>query len=389
MTLASIAARNLLRARLRTSLTIASVAIAALAFVVLRTIISAAQVQTRSATTRLFTRNATTMMLPIPKRDVEAVRALPHVRASTFARWFGGKEPNHPNDFFAVYAVDSESYLDVYPEITVPPDQLAAWRGDPQGAVVGRATADKMGWKVGDRIQLVSDLYPEESSWSFNVDGLYETASSSIERTSVLFHWSYLNLKLEPSRQDQVDWLVTRADDMGSASSVMSAVDSAFSDAPDPTLTEDERTFNALFLGGFAAILDAVSVVSIVILMLMGMVLGNTIAMGVRERTSEYGALKAIGFSSRRIQMMIAGESTVTALAGAALGLLLSYPLIKHVIGRFIEENLGNMFPEVRITPSLALSVLVAAALAGLMAAALPAVHVARLSVVDALRRTA
>jgi putative ABC transport system permease protein len=389
MTLPGIAARNLLRSRLRFALTLLSVATAALAFVVLRTIVSAAQAQNRTATARLFTRNATTMMLPVPKRDAEDVRNVAHVQATSFARWFGGREPNHLKDFFAVYAVDGETYFDVYTELQVPPQQMDAWRSDPQGAIVGRPTATKMGWKVGDRVQLVSDLYPQESSWQFTVDGIYDSTSSSVERTSFFFHWQYLNLKMAPTQQDQIDWIVTRVDDLARAGSVATSVDTLFADTASPTLTEDERTFNALLLGGYAAILDAVGIVSLVILILMVMVLGNTIAMGVRERTSEYGALKALGFTNAHIQLMIASEAVLTALAGAALGLAVSYPLMTQVIGRFIEENMGNLFPEVRIAPGLAIGVLVSAVLAGVAAAALPAVRVSRLSVVDALRRTA
>jgi putative ABC transport system permease protein len=148
-----------------------------------------------------------------------------------------------------------------------------------------------------------------------------------------------------------------------------------------------ERAFQTSFLAGFSAILTAIDVVSLVILVIMTLILGNTIAMGARERTNEYGVMRAIGFLPRHIAIYVIGEGLVTGIVGGLVGLGLSYPLIQQGFGRFIEENFGAFFAYFRISGATALAALLFAAALGGIAALLPALRASRIHVVDALRR--
>jgi putative ABC transport system permease protein len=388
MTFASLAVRNLARNTFRMVLTVAGVAVAIVAFLLLRTVSGAWTSQSESAASdRVVTRHKVTFVMELPRRYVEDIRQAPHIKETTWANWFGGKDPKHDHEFFATLAVDPATYFDVYPEIQVPAAQLDAFKHDRQGMIVGDVIAAKLGWKVGDRVTLQSGLHPGD--WQFTVDGIYLATAKSIDRSTVLFQWDYLNDAVAPGQRDQVGWLISRVDNPSHIADVSVALDQRFEDRETPTLSQDERTFSKGFLAMFSAILGAMDIVSAVILIIMTLILGNTIAMGVRERTSEYGVLKAIGFLPRHIALWIVGESLFLGLLGGLVGLAIAWPFINFGIGRFVEENMGAMFPYFRLDVPNAILALALAGLLGVIAAAIPAWSASRLHVIDAVRRVA
>ncbi len=388
MTLTGLAVRNLARNRFRAILTAVGVAIAIVAFLLLRTVTWAWESGAEyAAKDRVVTRHKVTFVMTLPRRYVEDVRNAPHVKEVTWANWFGGKDPKHDHEFFSTLAVDPGTYFDVYSEVTLPPEQLEAWKHDKQGAIVGDVLARKLGWKVGDRVILESGIYPGD--WQFTVDSIYTTTAKSIDRSTLVFHWDYLNDALPPARRDGVGWIVSRVDEPGRSADVGVALDKIFDDRDTQTRSQDERSFNASFLAMFSAVLKAMDIVSAVILVIMTLILGNTIAMGVRERTSEYGVLRAIGFLPGHVAMWVVGESIVLGAVGGALGVALAWPFINLVVGRFIEENMGSFFPYFRLVPENMIVALALAALLGGAAAVIPAWRASQLRVVDAVRRIA
>jgi putative ABC transport system permease protein len=388
MTLTGLALRNLGRNKFRVILTAFGVAIAIVAFLLLRTVIWAwASAADWAAKDRVVTRHKVTFVMELPKRYVEDVRNAPHVKTVTWANWFGAKDPKHDREFFATLAVDPATYFLVFDEMKVPPDQMETFKHDKQGAIVGDVLAKKMGWKVGDKVILQSGIYPGD--WQMNIDGIYEASARSVDRSTFLFHWDYVNDSLPPERRDNVGWIVSRVDQPGHVADIGVGLDKLFEDRDTPTLSQDERSFNASFLAMFSSILKAMDVMSAVILVIMMLILGNTIAMGVRERTSEYGVLRAIGFLPRHITMWIVGESLALGLLGGLWGLLLAWPLINLGFSRFIEENMGGFFPYFRLETGNMVLGLSLAALLGVGASMIPAWRASKIKVVDAVRRVA
>jgi putative ABC transport system permease protein len=391
VTLVGVAAKNILRNKARTTLTVLGTAIAILTFILIRTAVWAfTSGADNAAKDRVVTRNKVTFVMPLPKRYVDAVRKTNGVKAASFANWFGGKDPKHDGEFFATFAVD-DNYFEVVSEASVPAADFEAWKTDKQGAIVGDVLAKKLGWSVGDKVTLESGIYPnsEDQPWTFTIRGIYTATAKSVDRASFLFHWSYLNDAQPDSRKDQIGWIISRVNQGSSAADVGVAIDKVFDVEDIVTLSQDERAFNASFLAGISAVLRALDIVCIVILGIMMLILGNTIAMGVRERTQEYGVLRAIGFQPWHISAFIVSEALVTAAIGGGLGLLLSYPLIEKGMGRFIEENLGNIIPYFRIPTVDALVAFGLALLLGGVASAIPAWGASRLRVTEALRRVA
>jgi len=386
MTLTSIAARNISRNKLRTALTIAVVAIATLFFILLRTVVwSWTSASEFAKSDRIASRHKVSFIMQLPRRYVDEIQQMPGVAAVTYANWFGAKNPKNESDFFGTIATDAKSLLEVYPEIKISNAEKEAWFADRQGAIIGDALAKKEGWKVGDRITLSGTIYPGD--WTFNIRGIYTTTTTNVDRSTLWFHWAYMNESLSERRKDQVGWIVTNIRNASDSGRISKEIDAKFESRDLQTLTMSEAALNQSFLGMFAAVLKAIDIVSLVITLIMALIVGNTIAMGVRERTNEYGVLRAIGFLPKHVARFVLVEGAVIGVLGGLVGVLLAYPVVNAGMGRVIEENMGNMFAQFRVQSDIAVFAFVLAALLGLLAAILPARNASRLQVVEALRR--
>lgn len=392
MTLAGLAAKNLLRNKFRTFLTALGVAMAVITFLLLRTVVSAwTQAVEHAAKDRLITRHKVTLIQPIPKRYIDIVREAPGIKDASFANWFGGKDPAHDKEFFATFAVDAKSYFQVMPELVISQDQLTAFQEDRTGAIVGDVIAQKLGWKIGDKVTLESPIYPAdfEKTWTFTVRGIYTATARNVDRSSFLFQWDYLNDELPDTRKDEIGWVMARVDDPSKTAQMGVTIDKLFEEKDIQTLSQDEATFQQSFLAGFSAILKAMDIVSVVILVIMMLILGNTIAMGVRERTSEFATMRAIGFLPRHVWWFILGEAAFLGAIGGALGLVLGFFFVQRGLGRWLEENMGAFFPFFRIPPIWAAAGFLLAIGLGVAAAIIPARGAAKLKVTEGLRRLA
>jgi putative ABC transport system permease protein len=386
MTLTSIAARNIGRNKLRTALTISVVAIATLFFILLRTVVwSWTSASEFSKKDRIASRHKVSFVLQLPKRYTEEIAQIPGVAAVSYASWFGAKNPKNEQDFFATIATDPRTLLDVYSEIKTSAAEKEAWFADRQGALIGDALAKKEGWKVGDKVTLKGTIYPGD--WTFNIRGIYTTTTTNVDRSTLWFHWNYLNESLPERRKDQVGWIVTNIRNSADSGRISKEIDAKFDTRDLQTITMSEAALNQSFLGMFAAVLKAIDIVSVVITLIMALIVGNTIAMGVRERTNEYGVLRAIGFLPGHVARFILVEGLVIGVLGGLVGVLLGYPVVNNGMGRVIEENMGNMFPQFKVQPQIAAIAFGLATMLGLLAAILPARKASRLQVVEALRR--
>jgi putative ABC transport system permease protein len=389
VTLPGLAAKNILRNKVRTVLTVLGVSVAIITFLLLRTMVYAWTAAADYATKdRIVTRHKITFIMPLPKKYVDDVRNTPGVKSATWANWFGGKDPAHENEFFGTMAIDPKSFFEVVDELSVPADQKQAFIEDKTGAIVGEVLARKMKWSVGQKVTLQSGIYGE-GDWTFTVRGIYTALRKSIDNSTFFFHWDYLNERAPAYMKDNVGWIWSRVGDAKAAADTSVVIDKMFDERDTQTLSQDERSFNASFFAMMSAVLGAIDVISLVILVIMLLILGNTIAMGVRERTFEYGVLRAIGFKPGHIAMFVILESMMIALIGGGLGILLSYPLVEKGIGGFIEENMGSIIPYFRMDPRMTVAAAVLAIALGGVAAVIPAVRASRIHVVDALRRVA
>jgi putative ABC transport system permease protein len=387
MNIATYSRRNLFRRRGRTILTILAVMTAVLIFCALRTFIVAWNSGAdQAAADRIATRHKASITMQLPKHYIDELRQVPGVKAATWANWFGAKDPKERVPFFAGIAVDQNSYFDVQDDMKVPPDQLAAWKQTANGAILGDQLAKTFDVKVGSRLVINSDIYPGD--WEFTVVGIYTPTRKTVDRSTMIFRWDYLNNDPRSTySKEQIGWIISRITDPAGSAEISKRIDAKFDANDNQTLTMSERAFALSFLGGFAAVLGAFNWVSLVILLIMTLILANTIAMSVRERTHEYGVLRAVGFPAGHVLGFIVGESLLISVIGGVLGVGLVWLVINHALGPAMAENMSGVFQNF-FAPGWVLAVaLAASAVLGLIAGAVPAVIASRLKITDALRR--
>ena len=377
-----LARKNMWRHRLRTLLTIAGIAIAIVSFGLLRTVVDSWYAGAElSSSGRLITRSEASLSFSLPVTHGERIRRLPGVEGVTWANWFGGVYIDEKH-FFPQFAVDAASYFKLYPEFRVPPEQLAAFLRDRRGAIVGRKTAQKNGWQIGDQVPLKGTIYP--GTWSFTIRGIYTGADDKVDESQFLLHWSYINESIKavlPSMADRVGVFVVNIHNPGQAAAMSASIDSLFRNSLAETRTETQKAFQLGFIAMVDTILVAIQTVAYVVILIIMAVMANTMAMAARERMREYATLKALGFSDRFVAALILGESLSIALAGGLLGIALSFPLAE---GFFRATR--DLFLVFEVTPFTIAQQLISALLIGLVAALAPAFNSRRIAIVDGLR---
>jgi putative ABC transport system permease protein len=385
MSVLGLALRNLGRKPFRNLLTMIGVVVAVGAFVLLRTVKTSWENNSFAGVLdRSYVRNKVAPTNSMPINYVEKIRAMPKVKAATAAIYEGGQYPRLPNLFFNCYFVDPRSYLEVFHEMELSQADRTRWFGDRQSAIVGDKLADKLGVKIGDRITLRGLRY--SGDWTYTIAGIYRSPTKTIDRMQLLAHWSYLNESVPEQRRDQVQFVMIRADRPEDNAAVGAAIDRAFAGAEPQTLTLTELQVQAQFLGFFSTVIVAVEIVSYLILLIALLLVGNTIAMSLRERTREYAVLRAIGFQ-RRVVLLMGLESLLVAGAGGLIGIALAIPFIRGAVAPVVEDAMESFLSSFTVQPAtIALAAIFAIAL-GVFAVLLPARRAMRTPLVDALRR--
>jgi len=375
--------RNALRHKLRTTLTVIGVSIAIVAFGLLRTLVGLWYLGVQhSSASRLVTRNAISLTFSLPISYKDRIRQIRGVKSVSYGNWFGGIYIDEKH-FFANYAVEPKSYLDLYPDILLPQDQRTAFLGDRKGCIVGKKLAAQYGWEIGDIITLRGTIFP--GKWELVLRGIYRGAEKSTEERALLFHWDYLSenqKKTSPSRADQVGFYMIGITSPDLAAEVAVAIDNTFRNSLAETMTETERAFNLGFISMTEAILLAIQIVSYVVIVIIMVVAANTMAMTARERISEYATLKTLGFGAKHIGWIVFGESVIIALSGGVLGVILTFPA-----AHWIEVELSQYFPAFSVSPVTVYLDLLAAFTIGIVAGIFPTWRGATIRIVEGLRR--
>ena len=374
--------RNALRHKLRSGLTVLGIFVAILAFGLLRTVVEAWFAGAEAASnTRLITRNAISLVFPLPIAYQDRIRQVSGVISVSHANWFGGVYVSEKN-FFPQFAVDAKSYLELYPEYLMPPEQTKAFLLDRKGCVVGRKLADIHGFRVGDVVQLRGTIFP--GTWEFVVRAIYDGAEPATDTSQFLFHWDYLNETLRktvPRRSNTVGVYVVGIDQADRAAEIGTEIDRTFRNSLAETLTETEKAFQLGFVAMTEAIVVAIQIVSFLVIFIIMAVMANTMAMTARERMSEYATMKALGFGPARVVTLIFGESLSIALVGAAAAVLATFPVAEWFSGK-----VGTLFPVFSVSRQTVEMQVMAAVVVGAVAALLPSYRAASVRIVEGLR---
>lgn len=375
--------KNALRHKLRTILTVLGIAIAVIAFGILRTVVTSwsAGVEA-SASNRLIARQAISFIFPLPYTYGVKISTVPGVEEVTFANWFGGTYIDK-NNFFARLAIDPETYFDVYPEYILTKEELETFKRERNSCVIGSKIAKQYNLKVGDVMTLEGDIFPGQ--WQFTIRGIYKPKEKSTDASQMFFQWDYLNERIRveaPGREGNVGWYIIKIANSVNSAEVSAQIDALFKNSNAETKTETERAFTQGFIASSGAIITAMDFMSFVIVGIIMLVLGNTMIMSARERTREYAVMKTLGFSAKHIIGLILGESLFVSMLGGAIGLFFTFP----IIAGFEEVIPKGFFPVFRLESITIILSITAAISIGVAAAVFPIARALKTKIVDGFR---
>jgi len=374
---------NLKRKKVRTLLTLLSILVAFILFGFLSAIKQAlvGRVEIAGAD-RLVVRHKVSLIQLLPESYKARMERIPGVAMATHQTWFGGIYQDQKNRFMQNPVVPEE-FLDIHPEFILPPEQKKAWLQTRTGAIVGRTTADRYHWKVGDKIPIKSAIWRNADQslfWEFDLVGIYDGKTKGTDTSPLFFRYDYFE-EARVYSKGNVGWYTIRVKDPAQAAEIAKRVDQEFENSPAETKTETEGAFVQAFAKqvGDIALITA-SILGAVFFTIL-LVTGNTMAQTVRERTGEIGVLKAIGFSSVQVLVLILAESCLIAVLGGGLGLGLALLLTSR------GDPTNGMLPKFYLpTTDLIMGAALSIGL-GLVTGIFPALQAMRLRVADALRR--
>ena len=378
--------KNAWRKKIRTSLTILSVLVAFLMYVLLSAIGSAMTGGGGGieSARRLVVIDKVSLINLLPVSYYNKLDATPGVRVATHSTWFGGFYQD-PKNQFAQFPIDPETYFEVYTELDMPDEQMQGFLANRTGALVGRSIAQRFGWEVGDRIPIQATIWPQRDggrSWEFDLEGVFDTTDPRGSDAIFLFHYDYFD-EARQFGQGLVGWYIVGLEDGADPVEVSNTIDAGFANSPNETETSTEQAFAASFAEQLGNIALIVQLILGAVFFTLLLVTGNTMAQSVRERIAELAVLKTLGFRDGTLLGIILAESILIMAIGGGLGIL---------IGWLIMLGLSQMFAAM-IGIGLTISVQALAGaiaiilIAGIAAGIFPALHARRLTIVDALAR--
>jgi putative ABC transport system permease protein len=382
MTRAGFIAANLFRKKTRTILTVLSVVMAFLLFGLLQ---SLQHVFSGGAdfigATRLFTQARVSFTQPLPLSMLPKLEAVPGVARVTHSQWFGGVWQTNTPVF--TFAVDPPSYHDVYPEWVMPEAQWKEFATTRTAMIAGKLIADQLGWKVGQKIPLASNIYPQKNgskAWAFDLVGIYDGKDDAWKKqtTQVFINHDYFD-EANQLGKGRTNFFVLKLAPDGNPATVSRTVDAMFENSPDETKTQTEKDFNLGFVKQLGDVGLMVRWILFAVFFTLLLVVGNTMAQSVRERVPELAVLKTLGFSDASVLGFVLAEAIALCLIGGLIGLGLA-----TLLGGMVERATGGQFqlPVDAFVWSIGIATIIMMSIAvGL----LPALRAQRLKIVDAL----
>jgi len=378
MKFAKLIIKNILRNKRRTLLTISSLVVSLFLIISLATILTEFERGSSEASPlRLMTRHSVSLTFLLPISDLQRIKAVPGVKEAMPFTWFGGIYKDEKN-FFANFAVDASKLREIYTELKMSDSEWQAFASDRQGAVVGQKLVKLYGFTPGQRITLKSPIYNQ------SVEFIIRGVCTGGDEKTLYFHHEYLNELVPEWAKDKAGLFSISANSAEDVPRIAQQIDSIFVNTDAPTKTESEHEFAMSFqtmIGGVKQFLYGIMAAITFSLLL---VMGNTMAMTVRERTKEVGTLKAIGFKRHTIAGLFVGEALLLATIGAAIGIGGAVLVFRSVDLSLYIPNFVSFVPAVKtLIGAFVLSILV-----GIVSVVYSSYRVTGLTIAEALRST-
>jgi putative ABC transport system permease protein len=378
--------RNAARNPVRSVLTIASIAVCLFLMMVLWSFLS---INTDSAESlriynRIVAMSSQGFAQPVPIARVNEIATMDGVVATSPMSWYGGSYSDEPMPF-AQFAIDPDTIFTIMDELTIPGEQLKAFKADRAGCVIGRKLANERKIKIGDPMPLKGDIYP--FNLNMTVRGIYDGPSNRDLRMC-LFHWTFLDEGLKRDFQGRgsgnAGIVYIKCKNAADMAPLSKKIDDLYRNSDTPTRTLSEEAFGKMFAEMFGDMRTFIEYVGIVVCISLVCVAGNAMAMSMRERVTEVAVLKAIGFSRPLVLGLVLFEAMLVAGVGGVIGAFGA----KGLFDLFdISPYTGGFLPFFYVPWPTAIMGFAASLLIGLISGLWPAIQAATLSVINGLRK--
>jgi putative ABC transport system permease protein len=383
MTKTGFVVANLFRKKTRTILTLLSVIMAFVLFGLLQSVnhIFSAGADFIGAT-RLMTQARVSFTSPLPLSMLPKLESVPGVARVAYSQWFGGvwHEQNTP---LFMFAVDPVRHHDVYPEWVMPEEQWKAFATTRTAMVAGKQIADKYGWKVGQKVPISSNIFPQKNGskdWAFDLVGIFDGKDEDWQKRAALIYINHDYFDEENQfGKGRTNFYILKLADGANAEQVTKTVDTMFENSPDETKTQTEKDFNVGFIKQIGDIGMIVRWILFAVFFTLLLVVGNTMAQSVRERIPELAILKTLGFSDGSVLGFVLAEAAAMCAVGGLIGLG-----VATLLGAMVEKGSGGQF-QLHLGAYVWSIGLAAIVLMSIAVGLLPALRAQRLKIVDAL----
>jgi putative ABC transport system permease protein len=380
--------KHLRRNWIRTGSTAAAIAVCIFLFCTLQTFVASLHGSLSQGAVRLVTRNNVSRFVSLPSTYDARIAGVPGVERVAAANYFGGmRDVNNPDSEFANFAIEAQNFLAMYPEYMLTDAEKKAFLGDQHGCIIGRALAEHFHWKVGDTLQLTSNIY-RNGPFDFVISAIYRTDQVRYPGTDeeiLFFHHKYLD-EATGNKAGVRTYRVQIADPR-QAGVISHAIDDLFDNSEAETHTETEAQYRAsvgVLSGNLVLLLNGIGLAVMFSILLVA---ANTMSMAVRERHTEIGVLKTLGFSGRLVLWLVLAEGALLGVFGAAIGLLLGRFLIDTLPAFPVIRDLVQLFPKMNVPPAIAAAGMIIGMSLGLVAGLFPSVFAYRARITELLRR--
>ncbi len=382
MTHAGFVIANLWRKKTRTVLTLLSIVTAFLLFGLLQAVnvLFSAGADFVGAT-RLVTQARVSFTTSLPLRLLPQIESVPGVADVMWSQWFGGVWQE--NTQLVIQAVDPARLHEVYPELIMSDAEWKAFAETRTGMIAGRVLANQYGWKVGQKVPIASNIFPQQDgskAWAFDLVGIYDGKDEEWQqRTNAgWINFAYFD-EANQFGSGLAGVYIIKLEDPNRASEVATTIDRMFENSPDETKTQAEKDFTIGFFKQIGDIGQIVRWILFAVFFTLLLVVGNTIAQSVRERIPELAILKTLGFKDGTVLGYVLAEAALLCAIGGLAGLAIATP-----VGVAITKATGGNLP-VAVDGQVWLVGFVAIVLLSLAVGILPALRAGRLTIVDAL----
>jgi putative ABC transport system permease protein len=379
--------RSLFRSKQRTILTVLFMAVSVFLVALLQSLLVTLNALSTSSSaagaSRFVVQDKASYTNVLPQSYANYLRSQPEIEHICGMQWFGG-EYQDPKNFFANFAVDPETYHLVYREEcnldNIPPEHVRDWIRDGNGCVVGQALADKYGWKLGDVVPLRSSIF--NLTVRLNIRVIFKAARKSDEMV-LAFHLKQLQ-EAVPWMRGRVGMFSARAKNPEDIPRLCERIDRNFANSAPETLSLTENAFNLnmmKMLGDYAAMVHSVTIAVVIALVLVA---ANTMAMAIRERTSQISVMRALGFTGGHLLSLLLAEGLLLSLIGSAVGIVMAM-----LTARLAAMVVGEILPwlaDFYITPETLLMCVTGTVALGLLSTFVPAYRASRRPITDGLR---